>query len=247
MNIFKKLFGSKKEEKKPIKNTYSENQKQNPLDKPIEEIKNESKNYVSLGRSIFPVIKSADDPRIKMSLNSSNKILTSPVSEGIVKCYVLDIGDKFEMISESHLKQLGLDEEIVENTAIRNLIEKFNERNDISIQDFRDQSPQSKPFFKIEMDANYPPSMMLIDDFWDNTAKDIVKSDRIAVSIPAKNLLFFSDYRLMESFRTMRPVAEQMYNASIQDNIQLTKYTYIRKDGKWIKFENTPEQMEELW
>jgi len=52
---------------------------------------------------------------------------------------------------------------------------------------------------------------------------------------------------VMESFRTMRPVAQQMYKASIQDKIQLTTNTYIRKDGKWIKFEDTPEQMEELW
>lgn len=159
----------------------------------------------------------------------------------------MDIGDKYEMISESHLKQLGLDKEIVDNTAIRNLVDKFNEKNGISIQDFSQYNPKSKPFYKLEMDANYPPSMMLIDQFWDNTAKEIVKSDRIAVSIPAKNLLFFSDYRQMESFRTMRPVAQQMYDASIEDNIHLTTNTYIRKDGQWIKFEDTPEQMAELW
>ena len=248
MSLFKKLFGSKTEKRVPEKENLANQEKTNPLDKPIEEIKKEREGYVSLGRSIFPVIKNADDPRITMSQNNpGNKIITSPIAEGIVKCYVLDIGEKFEMISEAHLKQFGLDKEVVDNTALRNLTDKFNQRNGISVQDFSQQSPQAKPFYKLEMDANYPPSMMLIDEFWDNTAKEIVKSDRIAVSIPAKNLLFFSDFRLMESFRTMRPVAEHMYNASIQDNIQLTTNTYVRKDGKWIKFENTPEQMEELW
>ena len=248
MSLFKKLFGSKegkessKQTEKPVKEV------KNQLDKPIEEIKKEREGYVSLGRSIFPVIKNEDDPRIKMAQNSKgNQIITSPIAEGIVKCYVLDIGDKFEMISKSHLEQFGLDEEIVDNTAIRNLMDKFNQRNGVSVQDFSKQNPKSKPFFKLEMDANYPPSMMLIDEFWDVTAQEIVKSDRIAVSIPAKNLLFFSDYRLMESFRTMRPVAQSMYDASIQDNIQLTTNTYVRKDGNWIKFEDTPEQMEELW
>lgn len=106
---------------------------------------------------------------------------------------------------------------------------------------------ESKTFYKLEMDANYPPSMMLVDELWDNTAKEIVKSDTIAVSIPAKNLLFFSDMKLMESFRTMRPVAEHMYQASIKDNIHLAKNTYIRKNGKWILFLDTAEQMEELW
>ena len=248
MSLFKKLFGSK-ENKETAKQTEKDDREiKNPLDKPIDEIKKEREGYVSLGRSIFPVIKNVNDPRIKMALNSEgNEIITTPLAEGIVKCYVLDVGDKFEMISQSHLKQFGLDKEIVDNTAIRNLVDKFNQKNGISVQDFSEQNPQSKPFFKLEMDANYPPSMMLVEDFWDNTAKEIVKSNRIAVSIPAKNLLFFSDYRLMESFRTMRPVANQMFEASIQDNIHLTKNTYIRKDGKWIKFEDTPEQMEELW
>ena len=171
----------------------------------------------------------------------------TPISEGIVKCYVLGIGDKFELISESHLKQFGLDTEIVDNTAMRNLTDRFNEKNGISVQVFSHYNPKSKPFFKLEMDDNYLPSMMLVDEFWDITAQEVVKSDRIAVSIPAKNLLFFSDYRLMESFRTMRPMAQKMYEASVQDNIHLTTNTYIRKDGQWIKFEDTPEQMEELW
>lgn len=248
MSIFKKLFGSKNKKEESTENQKANKERHKSLDTPIEEIKKERDGYISVGRSIFPVIKSVSDPRIIMSEKSTGiKLITEPIAEGIIKCYVLDIGDKYEMISESHLKQLGLDKEIVDNTAIRNLVDKFNEKNGISIQDFSQYNPKSKPFYKLEMDANYPPSMMLIDQFWDNTAKEIVKSDRIAVSIPAKNLLFFSDYRQMESFRTMRPVAQQMYDASIEDNIHLTTNTYIRKDGQWIKFEDTPEQMAELW
>ena len=247
MSFFKKLFGSK--DKQETSNHKKQETKQsNSLDTPIEEIKKDREGYVSLGRSIFPVIKDENDPRITFSQNSQgNKIITEPVADGIVKCYVLDIGDKYEMISESHLKQFGLDREIVDNTAMRNLVDKFNERNGISVQDFSQQLPQCRPFFKLEMDANYPPSMMLVDQFWDITAKQVVNSDRIAVSIPAKNLLFFSDFRNMESFRTMRPVSSKMYEASIQDHIQLTQNTYIRKDGKWHKFLDTDEQFAELW
>jgi len=156
MSLFKKLFGSKESKKDEGKIVKGTQEKPNPLEKPIEEVKKEREGYVSLGRSIFPVIKDANDPRILMSQNSSiSKIITSPVAEGIVKCYVLDIGDKFEMISESHLEQFGLDREIVENTAIRNLVDKFNEKNGVSIQDFSQQSPQSKPFYKLEMDASH--------------------------------------------------------------------------------------------
>ncbi|WP_324026492.1 DUF1444 family protein [Maribacter sp. BPC-D8] len=236
MSFLKKLF-----KKEPVNHKVKKG-----LETPVEEIKKEREGYVSIGRSIFPVIKSVDDERIKMSQNK-NPIIMEPIAEGIVKCYVLDMGDKFEMISQSHLDQFNFDREIVDNTAMRNLTDRFNERNSVSVQDFSQQNTESKPFYKLEMDANYPPSMMLVDEFWDNTVQQIVKSDTIAVSIPAKNLLFFSDMKLMESFRTMKPVAKHMYDASVQDNIQLTENTYIRKNGKWILFLDTPEQMEELW
>lgn len=65
--------------------------------------------------------------------------------------------------------------------------------------------------------------------------------------MPTKNLIYFSDMRLMESFRTMRPVAIHMFNASIGDEIQLIDKTYIRKDGKWILSLDTEEQIAELW
>jgi hypothetical protein len=87
---------------------------------------------------------------------------------------------------------------------------------------------------------------MLLDDFWDRTAKEITKSDLIAVSIPATNIIFMSDFKLMESFRTMIPFASRLYDGSLQERLQLTKDTYIRKDGKWIKFLDTEEQFMEL-
>ncbi len=69
----------------------------------------------------------------------------------------------------------------------------------------------------------------------------------IAVSIPAKNVLYFSDILKMESFRTMRPVANQVYKASVEDRLELSKNTYIRKNGKWILFLNTEAQFNELF
>lgn len=235
MGLFDKFFGKKKSQ-----------QTGHPLDKPISEVKKDREGYVNLGQNIFPVIKSVDDPRIKMAVNN-NPLLTDPLSDGIVTCYVLDMGDNFEMLSQSHLKDFGLTIDDIRQVALRNLVNKVNANCKIGVMDLSDQNPAIKPFYSVEMDNNFNPSMMLIEEFWEKTAKDIVKSDTIAVSIPAKNLLFFSDMKLMESFRTMRPVANQMYEASVSDGIALTTNTYIRKNGKWILFLNTEEQMAELW
>lgn len=235
MGLFDKIFGKK-----------TSKSAEHSLETSISEMQKYREGYVNVGQSIFPVIKSADDPKIKMSANN-NPLLVDPLSDGIVTCFVLDMGDNFEMLSQSHLKDFGLSIEDVRQVAIRNLINKVNSNCKIGVMDLSDQNPAIKPFYRVEMDNNFNPSIMLLDEFWESTAQNIVKSDTIAVSIPAKNLLFFSDMKLMESFRTMRPVANQMYEASVSDGIALTNNTYIRKNGKWILFLDTEEQMAELW
>jgi uncharacterized protein YtpQ (UPF0354 family) len=253
----KRLFGNKKE--KPniqakensnfneVKKTESkiDSSQNDGLDTSIDEVKKNTEGYISLGRSIFPVIKSLEDEGIKLT-NNINPLVKREIAEGIVVCYVIDLGDKLERISKSHLKQFNLDAEVIHNTAMRNLVDKVNENCKIKIHDYSSSNPEIKPFFEIEFDRNYNPSIMLLDDFWDTTAKEVTKSDLVAVSIPATNIIFMSDFKLMESFRTMRPVANSLYDGSLQEKLQLTKDTYIRKDGKWIKFLDTEEQFMEL-
>ena len=66
---------------------------------------------------------------------------------------------------------------------------------------------------------------------------------------PAAELTVATNTRIkvMESFRTMRPISKKFYEASILDQVELSTNTYIRKNGKWILFLDTDEQMAELW
>jgi len=236
MGFFDRLFGKKEEQS----TKYS-------LDTPIEDFKKEREGYVNVGQNIFPIIKSEDDPKINLSASIAGAVLKDSFADGIVVCYVLDMGDNFEMLTTKHLINFGLTIEDVRQVATRNLVNKVNTKCQVGVMDLSDSSPKAKPFFRLDMDNNFNPSMMLLDEFWDESAKEMVKSDTIAVSIPAKNILLFSDMKLMESFRTMRPVANQLYESSISDGIALTKNTFIRKNGKWVLFLDTPEQMAELW
>lgn len=241
MSLFKKLFGSKKENSSETLNS----SRSDGLNTPIEEVKRTTEGYINLGRSIFPVLKREDDEGIKITENI-NPLVKIQFIDGLVLCFVIDTGEKLERISQSRLKQYNLDTDIVLNTAIRNLVDKINENLKIRIHDYSSSNPEIKPFYGIEFDSNYNPSIMLIDEFWDTTAKEITKSDLIAVSVPATNIIFMSDFKLMESFRTMIPFASSLYDGSLQERLQLTKDTYIRKDGKWIKFLDTEEQFMEL-
>ncbi|MEN2403105.1 DUF1444 family protein [Flavobacterium sp. MC2016-06] len=236
MGFLNKLFGKKKEVEATPKS----------LDTPMADIQKEQEGYVNFGQNIYPIIKNEDDPKIKLTLNT-NPILTDKLADGIVVCYVLDMGENFIMLAESHLRDFGLTIDEIREVALRNLAVKVNENCQIGVMDFSENFEGSKPFYRIAMDGNFDPSIMLLDEFWENHPKDITESGIIAVSIPAKNILLFSDLKLMESFRTMRPIANQFYESSVSDGIALTKNTYIRKDGKWVLFLDTAEQMAEFY
>jgi uncharacterized protein YtpQ (UPF0354 family) len=232
MNIFKKIFSSSRK-------------KEEITDKHIKKTDYESEGYVNLGKSIYPVLRDKNDAKFSISENI-NPIIKDNFIEGVVICYILDIGDNFELISENHLKQFNLTKDDVKNVAYRNLINQINGNINIKVEDYRDKNPEMRPFFSVEFNSNLNPSIMLLDEFWETNAKEITKSDILAVSMPAKNLFYFTTLEDIVSFDTMTYFGNVLYEASLEDNLHLTQNTYVRKNGKWILCDKTDEQVEEL-
>lgn len=232
MSIFKKLFGSSKTAKATT-------------DKEIKKTDYESDGYINLGKSIFPVLRSKTDSKLLISENI-NPILKDDFIDDIVVCHVLDIGDNFELISENHLKKFNLTKQDVKDVAFRNLINQINENIKIKVEDHRDKNPEMRPFLSVEFNSNLNPSIMLLEEFWETNAKEITKSDIIAVSMPAKNLFYFTTLEDIVSFDTMTYFGNVLYEASIEDNLHLTQNVYVRKNGNWILCDKTDKQIEKL-
>ncbi len=234
MGLFDRLLGRDPKKASPTLKT------------PIEEYKKQQEGAVNIGQSIYPIFKRKDDPKIHL-LKGEQDIIKIDLLDDLYLCFNLDMGTHYEMIQNDLLQKTNLTIHELKAAALRNLVNKINLGCRVGTEDFSENIPQAKPFYSIQFDSNLNAMMFLVDDFWETTAQQIVKSDRIAIAMPAKNLIYFSDMRLMESFRTMRPVATHMFNASIEDGIHLTDKTYIRKDGKWVLFLDTEEQMADLW
>ena len=235
MGLFDKLFGKKK--------------KATGFDTPIDQIKKEREDYRSLGKNIYPVVKATDDPRVTMSENT-NPLVTKKLSDGFLQSFSLDLGDRYEMVSEKLLEQTKLTAEQIEEVAMRNLLDKFNGNCKFAVMDLKAMkiSEQAKPFYALDFDINFNPSAMLIDEFWEHEiVKQYVNSNRMAVSIPSKSDIFFSDMRIMESFRTMRAYSTAVYKKAAEEGLQLSKDTYIRIDNQWVKFLDTDEQWEAIF
>lgn len=232
MSILKKLFGSSNNTKATI-------------EKEIHKTNYESDGYLNLGQSIFPVLRAKTDSKLLIS-EKVNPILKDNFIDDIVVCYVLDIGENFELISENHLKKINLTIDNIKEVASRNLINQFNENIKISVQDHRDKNTEMRPFLSIEFNSNLNPSVMLLEEFWEKKAPEILKSETIAISMPAKNIFYFTSLEDIVSFDTMTYWGNILYEASIEENLQLTKNSYIRKNGKWILWDNTEQHLEKL-
>ncbi|WP_431214004.1 hypothetical protein ACQ86N_03725 [Puia sp. P3] len=127
----------------------------------------------------------------------------------------------------------------------RNLLARTDGRINIERMDFSSSIPEAEPFYRVRMGNHLDSSVMLVDDFWRRAAA-MLKTDLVAVTLPAKNTLYFADYRSIFSFRLMRPFSGKMYEASKEDHIEISPNTYVRKRDKWILFNDTERQHLEL-
>jgi uncharacterized protein YtpQ (UPF0354 family) len=215
-----------------------------PLDQTTEDYLR-NRQGISVGKSIFPMIKPVDDSRLLASRFTSNPIITRGLADGIVVAYGLDIGGSYEMITPNHCKKFGITNHELAALSERNLLARTDGRINIEKMDFSSSIPEAEPFYRVRLDNNLDSSVILVDDFWRRAAA-MLKTDLIAVTLPAKNTLYFADYRSIFSFRLMRPFSGKMYEASKEDRIEISPNTYVRKGDKWILFNDTEKQHLEL-
>jgi uncharacterized protein YtpQ (UPF0354 family) len=231
--ILNKIFGKKENVEKEVKKKVEEENKQIDVKKSTENLK--------LSEIIYPAIKRADDGRI-ISSNQENPIITKKFIEDLVIVYNLDFGDRFEMLSNSRLNEINLPIDVIHQHAINNLRKKAT--NNIGYMDIDppEEIKGGKSFQRIMLDNNFDPSLMLLDELWPQFSKNL-NDKLVGVCIPAKNILAistFSDDNI--SYRTMRILAKQTYEASKSENIELTNESYVWKEGRFIKFLDTEEQ-----
>jgi len=215
-----------------------------PLDQTTEDYLR-NRPGVSVGKSIFPMIKAADDSRLLASRFTSNPIITRELAEGIVVAYGLDVGERYEMITPGHCRKFAISNHQLVALSARNLLARTDGRINIEKMDFSSSIPEAEPFYRVRLDNNLDSSIMLVDDFWKRAAA-MLKTDLVAVTLPAKNTLYFADYHSIFSFRLMRPFSGKMYEASRVDRIEISPNTYIRKRDKWILFRDTERQHMDL-
>ncbi len=192
----------------------------------------QSVGFVSIGRSIFPVIKSADDSQIERAERRNNPLIMNELLEGIVICYVRETLENLELVTEAHLQPYLMNREDIAKSAKRNLAERVRDSAKIRTVNPENPSPEAKPFYRGILDKKFDTSLMVVDEFWERV-EEMLQSNAVAVCIPARNALYFADANIPESVETMRLAAGESYHAGMQDELHLTQNMYVRENGEW--------------
>lgn len=193
----------------------------------------QSVGFVSIGRSIFPIIKATDDQQIARAQGRNNPLITEALAEGIVVCFVRETVENLELVTEAHLALYLMKREDIVKSARRNLAERVRDSARI-----RTINPESggKPFYRAILDKKFETSLLVVDEFWEK-ATELLQSPEIVVSIPARNMLYFADKNSIESIEAMRKEAITAYEAGIADELQLTHNMYTKENGSWVLFQ----------
>jgi len=213
MSLFKNLFGKSKKTDKTdpaslvngidlnkvyprIKGLYDE---QNPDPSPL--------NHMELAVSID------DAPVIK------------PLAKGIGICYMLDEGDRFQVIQNKRLSEdLTIDR--LHEAALKNMAAAIADKTEM------DGDPTN--VMMLTNGGDFEATMLLADFLWSQI--EPVFNDNVCVAIPTNDILFIAAKNNPEARESLR-LAVRHYFENRETEGLIVRHIYERMNGEWIYVE----------
>jgi uncharacterized protein YtpQ (UPF0354 family) len=142
-----------------------------------------------------------------------------PYSSDFWISYVVDAGNAFEYVQESHLKKDGIERDELHRIGLANLRE-WAISHQLRVQPYGN-------IFAVLMGGNFEASLILLDKLWDGPFRQFV-TGVYAVAMPARDILSFCDSSSPEGIDGLEQViarATGKVDHPISDKI------YVRQDG----------------
>jgi putative transcriptional regulator len=215
--MFKKLFGKK--------------ENRSSLNEPIDSFKKEMDTYTNVGQNVFPIIKAFDD----RLFNSPSDIIYYDNQNGLRTVFGIDVGDKFIILDKTQLSQMNLSKEEITEVAFRNIRKLASEKCDIGVKDYSKLDSKLQPFYTLKTTKPISPSLMHIDELWDDQLLKVVKDEEIVISMPSKDDIYFSSFNNEGSFWALRIITEKKYEQAKNEGNELSSFIFLRKDNRWFQ------------
>jgi uncharacterized protein YtpQ (UPF0354 family) len=205
-----------------------------------QDLKSEKENSIEKTKvidlsKVYPRIKGLyDDENPEPFPKSSNELSVSlddsPVfkrlAKGIGVFYMLDEGDKYQIIQNRHLSE-DLTIEKLHSAALTNMA--------IAISDKTEVNGDPSNIMMVTNGGNFEATMLLADFLWDQIKP--VFNDNICVAIPANDLLFITSKNNSKARENLRNLVRQYFENSETKGL-IVKYIYERINGEWFFVES---------
>ena len=230
--------------KKACLKDYSE-RKKSALDEPIDSFKKEVVSYTNVGQNVFPIVKAYDD----RLFNSPSEIAYYDLQNGLRIVFGIDVEDKFIILDKAQLEKMNLNQEEIAEVANRNLRILASGKCDIGVKDFSKIDSKLEPFYTLKTSKPISPSLMLIDEFWNDQLLKVIKDKDIIISMPSKDDIYFCSLKNEGSFWALRIITEKKFEQAKNEGNELSPFIFTRRDNRWMQLgvdaKSTTKKVEE--
>ncbi|MHB1528023.1 MAG: DUF1444 family protein [Acidiferrobacteraceae bacterium] len=144
------------------------------------------------------------------------------LGNGLVVAYVVDKGQSFAYVQNSHLTEAVLDPVQLHEYGLGNLRQLAKDK--LKVQKYG-------PVYAAFLDGNFEASLILLDGLWSHGLADLVRGDFV-VAIPARDILAFCDISSSEGLAELRKVVARVADS----DHSLSPSLYRRRDSEWVPY-----------
>jgi uncharacterized protein YtpQ (UPF0354 family) len=184
-------------------------------------------NWVDVKDRIYPMLKQTipdSDTTPVINLKDNEKPIIDTYLADIHIAYLIDNENFFTYVNQGQLIKWNITKDSLSQIALINLDQLAN---------VKAQFHGDSTYAMIILNGNVEASLMLSDNFWPNIS-DIVKSKDLIIGIPTRDVLLVTNLDCVDGLEKLRQGVKQTFE---QGDHVITKWTFKRENGKWIKFE----------
>lgn len=179
-------------------------------------------NTAFCGRAIAYLKAVVPGSNATLSFNSQepDSPVLKPLTPELCVAYVVDEGDRLVYVQQRHLRDAGMSAADLHLVGKENLQRLANEQLEVV---------QYGEIFAVLMGGCFEASSILLDDLWDLTLADCVKSGFAAV-LPARDVLAFCDIQSKAGLGQLRQVLADGLNC----DHPLSQRIFERRGTDWL-------------
>jgi uncharacterized protein YtpQ (UPF0354 family) len=170
---------------------------------------------------ILPSVGEAD-----MILSEADSPVERRFLADLMIFYAFDLGDSFELVSNSVRESLGASEEELHQAAVRNL----------RALNLEVATHRGERLTMLTAGGNFEATLLLLPELWDSVINGIAGD--IIAAVPARDIILFTDDSVPPNLAELRKRTSQAIEKAEKP---LSRHFFRRRDTEWICYTGIAE------